>query len=128
MTFSQSTLESIFAIWAAARFHFGPLAVGMTLFVLAIVAVATQGGLVRKLAPRFGEHRLAIAGIVAVVLGLATVALAGRLGLVIVGFVLCGFGAGLFNPAAPRSPRIRPRRTTVVRSWGCISPAPRPRA
>jgi len=99
VTFSQSTLESIFAIWAAARFHFGPLAVGMTLFVLAIVAVATQGGLVRKLAPRFGEHRLAIAGIVAVVLGLATVALANRLGLVVTGFVLCGLGVGLFNPS-----------------------------
>ncbi len=99
VTFSQSTLESIFAIWAAARFHFGPRAVGMTLFVLAIVAVATQGGLVRKLAPRFGEHRLAIAGIVAVVLGLATVALASHLGLVVLGFVLCGFGAGLFNPS-----------------------------
>ncbi len=99
VTFSQSTLESIFAIWAAARFHFGPLAVGMTLFVLAIVAVATQGGLVRKLAPRYGEYRLAIAGIGAVVLGLATVAVAGQLGLVLCGLVLCGLGAGLFNPS-----------------------------
>jgi MFS family permease len=99
VTFSQSTLESIFAIWAADRFHFGPRNVGLTLFVLAIVAVATQGGLVRKLAPRFGEHRLAIAGILAVVLGLATVGLANHLGLVIVGFVLCGLGAGLFTPS-----------------------------
>ena len=99
VTFSQSTLESIFAIWAKARFNFGPRNVGLTLFVLAIVAVATQGGLVRKLAPRFGEHRVAIAGIVAVVLGLATVGLAHQLGLVIVGFVLCGLGAGLFTPS-----------------------------
>lgn len=99
VTFSQSTLESIFAIWAMDRFHFGPRAVGLTLFVLAIVAVATQGGLVRQLAPRYGEHRLAIAGIAAFVVGLATLALAPHLDLVIVGLVLCGLGAGLFSPS-----------------------------
>jgi DHA1 family tetracycline resistance protein-like MFS transporter len=99
VTFSQSTLESIFAIWAMDRYHVGPLTVGMTLFVLAIVAVSVQGGLVRKLAPRFGEHRLALGGIVCYVFGLATVAYGGGLPLVIVGLVFCGLGGGLFSPS-----------------------------
>jgi MFS transporter, DHA1 family, tetracycline resistance protein len=99
VTFSQSTLESIFAIWAVDRYHVGPRTIGITFFVLAIVAVAAQGGLVRKLAPRFGEHRLALAGIAGYVFGLATVAYGPDLALVIVGLVLCGLGAGLFNPS-----------------------------
>ena len=99
VTFSQSTLESIFAIWAAGRYHVGPQTVGLTLFALAIVAVAAQGGLVRALAPRLGVHRLALAGIAGYVAGLATVAYAHGLPIVIVGLMLCGLGAGLFNPS-----------------------------
>jgi DHA1 family tetracycline resistance protein-like MFS transporter len=99
VTFSQSTLESIFAIWAMDRYHVGPRVVGMTLFLLAIVAVGVQGGLVRRLAARFGEQRLAIAGILCYVLGLAIVAVGGALGLVIVGLLFCGLGGGLFSPS-----------------------------
>jgi len=99
VTFSQSTLESIFAIWAVDRYHVGPMTVGLTLFVLAIVAVGAQGGLVRRLAPRYGERRVAIAGILSYVAGLAVVAVGGALGLVIVGLVFCGLGSGLFSPS-----------------------------
>jgi len=99
VTFSQSTLESIFAIWAVDRYHVGPMTVGLTLFVLAIVAVGAQGGLVRRLAPRYGEGRVAIAGILSYVAGLAVVAVGGTLGLVIVGLVFCGLGSGLFSPS-----------------------------
>jgi len=99
VTYSQSTLESIFAIWAMDRYHVGPFAIGMTLFVLAIVAVGVQGGLVRRLAPRYGEHRLAIGGILGYVIGLALVAFGSDLSLVILGLVVCGLGAGLFSPS-----------------------------
>jgi len=99
VTFSQSTLESIFAIWAMDRYHVGPLTIGMTLFVLAVVAVGVQGGLMRKLAPRYGEHRLAMGGILCYVVGLATVAYGGSLFVVILGLVFCGLGAGLFSPS-----------------------------
>lgn len=99
VTFSQSTLESIFAIWAVDRYHVGPMTVGLTLFVLAIVAVGAQGGLVRRLAPRYGEQRVAIAGILSYVAGLMVVAFGGALGVVIVGLVFCGLGSGLFSPS-----------------------------
>jgi MFS transporter, DHA1 family, tetracycline resistance protein len=99
VTFALSTLESIFAIWAMNRFRIGPRTVGMALFALAIVAVATQGGLMRRLAPRYGETRLAIAGIVLLAAGVASVAFGAALPLVIVGMMACGLGAGLFNPS-----------------------------
>jgi len=98
-TFSQSTLESIFAIWAMNRYHIGPRSVGMALFALAIVAVGVQGGLVGRLARRFGEYRLTFAAIACYGLGLTTVAASHELPLVIVGLMCCGLGAGLFNPS-----------------------------
>jgi DHA1 family tetracycline resistance protein-like MFS transporter len=99
VTFSQSTLESIFAIWAMDRYHVGPRTVGMALFALAIVAVAMQGGLMRILAPRFGETRLAIGGIVVLAAGVISLAFGGALPLVIVGLMACGLGVGLFGPS-----------------------------
>ncbi len=100
VTFSQSTLESIFAIWAMNRYHVGPRSVGLALFALAIVAVGMQGGLIRVLAPRFGETRLAIAGILFLALGIASVALGAALPVVIIGLMACGLGVGLFGPSS----------------------------
>jgi MFS transporter, DHA1 family, tetracycline resistance protein len=99
VTFAQSTLESIFAIWAMNRYHVGPRTVGMALFALAIVAVGMQGGLMRRLAPRYGETRLAIAGIVFLAVGVASVAFAAALPVAIIGLMACGLGAGMFNPS-----------------------------
>jgi len=99
VTFALSTLESIFAIWARDRYQVGPRTVGIALFALAIVAVGMQGGLMRRLAPRYGETRLALAGIVFLAGGVASVAFGGALPLVILGMMACGLGAGLFNPS-----------------------------
>ncbi len=97
---SQSILESIFAIWAMNRFGFGPRTVGFVMFALAFFAVIMQGGLVRILAPRFGEVRLAIFGVLALVVGLVIVANAKELTGVLAGFALCGIGSGAFSPSA----------------------------
>ncbi len=99
VTFARSLLESIFAIWAMDRYHVGPRTVGLTLFALAIVAVGMQGGLMRRLAPRYGETRLAIAGIVFLAFGVASVAFAAPLPVAILGLMACGLGAGMFNPS-----------------------------
>ena len=99
MTLSQSTLESIFALWAKDGFGLGPRTVGMMMGVLAIVLIVTQGGLVRVLAPRLGEHRLALLGIVAYALGALLVARAQGPGAVLLGFAFCGAGAGAFIPS-----------------------------
>lgn len=65
VTFSQSTLDSTIAIWAMGRYGLGPRSIGLALFALALVVVLVQGVLVRALAPRVGEHRLALAGALA---------------------------------------------------------------
>jgi MFS family permease len=99
VTFSQSTLDSIFAIWAMDRYHVGPRTVGIALFAIAIAAVGMQGGMVRVLAPRFGETRVAIAGILLLGVGVLSLALGAALPIVMIGLISCGLGVGLFGPS-----------------------------
>jgi DHA1 family tetracycline resistance protein-like MFS transporter len=100
VTYSQSILESIFAIWALHRYGFGPRTVGFLLFSVALPALVMQGGIVRVLVPRVGERRLAAAGALAYVAGLTVLGTAGVLGMTITGLLLCGVGLGAYNPSA----------------------------
>jgi DHA1 family tetracycline resistance protein-like MFS transporter len=99
MTSSQSIFESIFALWAKAGYGLGPRSVGLMMGVLAIAMILMQGGLVRRLAPRLGEHRLAIAGIGVYSIGALLIATVHGVGVVLVGFVFCGLGVGAFTPS-----------------------------
>jgi MFS transporter, DHA1 family, tetracycline resistance protein len=100
VTYSQSILESIFAIFALHRYGFGPRTVGLLLFAAALPALLMQGGAVRILAPRLGEVRLAMCGVFVYVAGLVILAEAPTLGAAIAGLVLCGIGLGAYNPSA----------------------------
>jgi predicted MFS family arabinose efflux permease len=100
VTYSQSILESIFAIWALQRYGFGPRTVGFLLFAVALPALIMQGGLVRLLVPRLGEARLASLGALLYVAGLLTLARASALEGTILGLLLCGSGLGAYNPCA----------------------------
>ena len=53
---------------AVHRFGFGPRTVGLLIFCVAVLAVLTQGALVRVLVPRLGECKLAT---IAILFGLA---------------------------------------------------------
>lgn len=96
---AQAILESIFALWALARFGYGPRTVGLLMLVLALVPVTMQGGFVRWLVPRFGEYRVAWGGIVAFVVGLAIAGAAPGIGVAIFGLAIAGAGSGAFNPS-----------------------------
>jgi MFS family permease len=100
VTYSQSILESIFAIWALHRYGYGPRVVGFLLFAVALPALLMQGGLVRVLVPRLGEGRLASCGVVAYVAGLLFLGGASALGGTVSGLLLCGIGLGAYNPSA----------------------------
>ena len=100
VAYSQAILESIFALWALKRYGFGPRTVGFLLFGVALPALIMQGGLVRMLAPRLGEARLAMWGVLAYVAGLVIVAEGATVGITIAGLLLCGAGLGAYNPCA----------------------------
>jgi DHA1 family tetracycline resistance protein-like MFS transporter len=98
VTFSQAALEAVLPLWALARFGLGPRSVGYMWFALALVAVTMQGGLVRRLAPRWGEQRLALVSIGCYVVGLVWVGVAPTFVSACIGLALCGVGSGLFSP------------------------------
>jgi MFS family permease len=100
VTFSQSTLDSTFALSAMQRYQVGPRTVGMAILALAIVAVLMQTAGVRRLVPMIGEFRLACVGIACWVCGMLAVAVSASLVLVLPGLVLCGLGAGAFTPGS----------------------------
>ncbi|HYL03354.1 MAG TPA: MFS transporter [Steroidobacteraceae bacterium] len=100
VTYSQSILESIFAIWALHKYGFGPRTVGLLLFGVALPALLMQGGLVRVLAPRLGEVRLARCGVLGYVAGLLVVAASSGVTMTVAGLILCGAGLGAYNPSA----------------------------
>jgi DHA1 family tetracycline resistance protein-like MFS transporter len=72
---------------------------GRYLFVVGLLAALVQGGLIRRLVPRFGETRLIVAGPLLLALGLAMVALAPSWWLVIAGCVVMPMGFGVNNPS-----------------------------
>ncbi len=73
VTIAQSILDSILGLWALDKYGFGPRTVGLLIFCVAVLAVLTQGVLVRVLVPRLGEPRLAALGILTFVTGLLIV-------------------------------------------------------
>jgi MFS transporter, DHA1 family, tetracycline resistance protein len=100
VTYSQAVLESIFAIWALHRYGVGPRTVGLLLFGVALPALLMQGVVVRILAPRLGEARLAMVGVLAYVAGLVILGQVPALAVVVGGLMLCGLGLGAYNPSA----------------------------
>jgi MFS transporter, DHA1 family, tetracycline resistance protein len=99
VTTAQSMLDSILGLWALDRFGFGPRTVGLLIFCGAVLAVLTQGGLVRVLVPRLGECKLATVAIVTFVTGLLMVSEAPGVWVTVMGLALCGIGMGAFTPS-----------------------------
>jgi DHA1 family tetracycline resistance protein-like MFS transporter len=99
VTTAQSMLDSILGLWALDRFGYGPRTVGLLIFCGAVLAVLTQGGLVRVLVPRLGECKLATIAIVTFVTGLLIVSDAPGVGVTVLGLALCGIGMGAFTPS-----------------------------
>jgi DHA1 family tetracycline resistance protein-like MFS transporter len=99
VTIAQSLLDSILGLWALEKYGFGPRTVGLLIFCVAVLAVFTQGVLVRILVPRLGEPRLATLGILTFVAGLLIVSEAAGVGFTVTGLALCGIGVGAFTPS-----------------------------
>jgi DHA1 family tetracycline resistance protein-like MFS transporter len=92
-------METTFALWANAGFGWGPLQVGLIFFYVGLLLAALQGGMIGRLARRFGEARLVIAGSAVIAAGLLGLALASTLWAVLVATGLLAIGMGLLNPS-----------------------------
>jgi len=96
-----SAMEFTLTFFAEHRFGYGPTDnIAIFVFVGVIMALV-QGGLVRRIAPRLGERRMAALGLALVVPGLALIgaAPAGHSGVMYLGLLLTAVGSGLVTPA-----------------------------
>lgn len=100
--FGSTVLQSNLAVLLKDLFAFSPAAIGFVLAGIGLMDIISQGLFAPRLLPRFGERRVASAGLLINGLGLAILALLAMhpvLPLLICGIAMFTFGDGLFQPS-----------------------------
>jgi DHA1 family tetracycline resistance protein-like MFS transporter len=92
-------MEATFAMWSRRQFGWGPEQNGYLFAFVGLLAASIQGGLVGRLAKRFGEARLIVAGGAALAVGLALIPLSGTVPALLGAMVVAGVGFSLISPA-----------------------------
>src|SRR5260221_253105 len=92
-------MEVTFAMWAFRQFHWGPLQVGLVFTFVGVISATMQGGLVGRLAKRYGEARLLTTGLAAILLGLLILPAAAGVPLLLASTGLLAVGMGLTQPS-----------------------------
>jgi MFS family permease len=90
--------QPLFAASSAQKLAAGRYA-GRYLFVVGMISALIQGGLIRRLVPRFGETRLIVAGPLLLAAGLAIIGASTSWSMVILGCVVMPCGFGINNPS-----------------------------
>ncbi len=94
-----AALEGTFSLFLERRMHWDAERSAYAFALLGFVSALIQGGLIRRLVPKFGEARLILFGLGIVALGLAAMAGVSGLGTLIGAIILVGIGQGLSSPS-----------------------------
>ncbi len=86
--FASSVYPAIWAYWGIARFNWSVATVGLTLAAFGLIAAIVQGGLTGPLVKRFGEHNVALFGLIFAVIAAVGYGLAPSLAVVLVMLVI----------------------------------------
>jgi multidrug resistance protein len=98
-TVAFAALEGTFSLWADARWHLTRQGISYLFAFIGLVGVVAQGGIVGRLAPRFGAGRTAVGGLLLIALGMAGLALAPSIPLLLVALALIALGHGTASPS-----------------------------
>ena len=99
-TLAFAGMEFTLPFLAAERFAYTPASMVRIFVFLGLVLILTQGGIVRRAAPRYGERRVLLAGLALVVVGQFVTGLAPTPAWLYVGLAFLGAGSGLVSPAS----------------------------
>lgn len=99
LTFSMASMESTLVYFMADRFSWTLKETSFGFAFIGIVMVFTQGYLVRKLLPRWGEKKVLLVFIPIFILGMALIAPAHSVPLLAVSMALIAVGIGHANPS-----------------------------
>ncbi|TCS63127.1 MFS transporter [Varunaivibrio sulfuroxidans] len=98
-TFVFSGMETTFAMWSRRQFGWGPQQNGYLFAYIGVMAALLQGGLVGRLAKRFGEANLIIQGAFALALGMAIIPFSTSLPVLLVAMTIVAYGFSVINPS-----------------------------
>lgn len=98
-TFVFAGMETIFAMWSRRQFGWGPEQNGYLFALIGLVSATVQGGLIGRLAKRFGEQRLLVGGAAALALGMLTVPFAVTVPLLAAAMLVVAVGFSLMTPS-----------------------------
>ena len=98
-TLAFAALEGTFTMFLFYRENWGPQRAAYGFALFGLVSAIVQGGLIRRLVPKYGEARLALVGFATVALGFAGIAASPNVPLLLGAIALAGFGQGLAAPS-----------------------------
>jgi DHA1 family tetracycline resistance protein-like MFS transporter len=94
-----ASFEGTFALYLRRRLGWEPQSSAFAFAGLGFLSALVQGGLIRRLVPRFGEARLIVAGLVLTAGGFAGLAQAAHVPELAGSMLLLGLGQGLVSPS-----------------------------
>ncbi len=100
-------LEATFAMWSRRQFGWGPEQNGYLFAFIGFLAAAVQGGLIGRLAGKFGVDRLIVAGSCLLCIGLAGVPFSDTVPTLIAFMTIAGLGFSIISPALNTAISVR---------------------
>lgn len=97
-TFAMACMEATLILFVGDRFNWGLEQVSFGFAYIGIIAAFTQGYLVRKLIPKFGEKTLLLVGLFLMTLGLGGIGFAHSIPFLAGCMTLLAFGISFTNP------------------------------
>ena len=94
-----AALEGTFSLFLFDRMHWKADRAAYAFAFLGLVSAVVQGGLIRRLAPKYGEARLIVVGITGLAGGMALMALAVNVPMLLLALLVIGLGQGLVSPS-----------------------------
>ncbi|MCK5167319.1 MAG: MFS transporter, partial [Rhodospirillaceae bacterium] len=91
--------ETTFAMWSRRQFGWGPEQNGYLFAFIGVVAAILQGGVVGRLAKRFGEANLIVQGALALALGMLLIPFCTTVEALVVAMVIIAYGFSVINPS-----------------------------
>lgn len=98
-TFVFAGMETTFAMWSERRMGWGPQQNGYLFAFVGILAAIVQGGLVGRLAKKFGEVQLVLQGAAALALGMLLIPFTWSLPTLLGAMVIVAYGFSIMTPS-----------------------------
>ncbi|MCB0370505.1 MAG: MFS transporter, partial [Bdellovibrionales bacterium] len=99
LSFGMSAMEATLILYMGAKFDWGVKEVSFGFGYLGLILIFTQGFLVRKYIPKYGERLVLIFGIISFFMGLGMIAISNSISMMAVCMTLLALGNGLSNPS-----------------------------